>query len=218
MDASTRRRLGKVLLFAASLVPLALVGADALGGRLGANPIETILNRFGFWTLTFVMLALVPTPLQSLFGWKWLAPYRRMVGLFAFFYGFLHLATYVGVDQFFDWKAIAADVVKRKFITIGMLAFALLVPLALTSTNAAVRRLGYVRWKRLHRLVYLAAVCGVVHFVWRVKADLREPLIFAAVLTLLLGLRVATYRRARRLRASVEGRANEPRRGSPVAS
>jgi len=124
-----------------------------------------------------------------------------MVGLFAFFYGFLHLSTYVGVDQFFDWKAIAADVVKRKFITIGMLAFALLVPLALTSTNAAVRRLGYARWKRLHRLVYLAAVCGVVHFVWRVKADLREPLVFAAVLTLLLGLRVASYLRARRQHA-----------------
>jgi sulfoxide reductase heme-binding subunit YedZ len=148
------------------------------------------------------MLALVPTPLQSLFGWRWLAPYRRMVGLFAFFYASLHLATYVGVDQFFDWKAIAADVVKRKFITIGMLAFALLVPLALTSTNAAVRRLGYVRWKRLHRLVYLAAVCGVVHFVWRVKADLRVPLVFAAVLALLLGLRLAGHLRARRLRAA----------------
>src|SRR5262245_7592676 len=203
MDASTRRRLGKVLLFALSLIPLALVGADALRGRLGANPIEAILNRFGFWTLTFVMLALVPTPLQSLFGWKWLAPYRRMVGLFAFFYGFLHLATYVGVDQFFDWKAIGADIVKRPFITIGMLAFTLLVPLALTSTNAAVRRLGYVRWKRLHRLVYLAAFCGVVHFVWRVKADLRVPLIFAAVLTLLLGLRVAVSLLARQRRAAV---------------
>jgi len=212
MDASTRRRLSKVLLFAASLVPLALVALDALRGRLGANPIEAILNRFGFWTLTFVMLALVPTPLQSLFGGTWPAPLRRMLGLFAFFYGFLHLATYVGVDQFFDWKAIVADVVKRKFITIGMLAFTLLVPLALTSTNAAVRRLGYVRWKRLHRLVYLAAVCGVVHFVWRVKADLREPLIFAAVLTLLLGIRVAAFLRARWLRASVARPVRTPSR------
>jgi methionine sulfoxide reductase heme-binding subunit len=217
MNASTRRRLGKVVLFAACLVPLALVAVDALGGRLGANPIEAILNRFGFWTLTFLMLALAFTPLQALLGWKWLAPYRRMVGLFAFFYGFLQLATYVGVDQFFDWKAIAADVVKRKFITIGMLAFALLVPLALTSTNAAVRRLGYARWKRLHRLVYLAALCGVVHFVWRVKADLREPLIFAAVLTLLLGLRVVTLLRARQ-RASIAGRMNQPQGGSPVSS
>ncbi len=206
MNASTRRRLGKLLLFAASLVPLALVALDALRGRLGANPIEAILNRFGFWTLTFLMLALAPTPLQALFGWSWLAPYRRMVGLFAFFYGFLHLATYVGVDQFFDWKAIAADVVKRKFITIGMLAFALLLPLALTSTNAAVRRLGYLRWKQLHRLVYVAALCGVVHFVWRVKADLREPLIFAFVLALLLGARIAVSLRAR-LRASAAQRA-----------
>jgi sulfoxide reductase heme-binding subunit YedZ len=143
------------------------------------------------------MLALVPTPLQALFGWTWPAPLRRMLGLFAFFYGFLHLATYVGVDQFFDWKAIGADIAKRKFITIGMLAFALLVPLALTSTNAAVRRLGYVRWKKLHRLVYLAALCGVVHFVWRVKADLREPLIFALVLALLLGVRAAVWLRRR---------------------
>jgi len=197
MDARARRRLGKVLLFAASLVPLALVAADGVRGRLGPNPIEAILNRFGFWTLTFVMLALVPTPLQALFGWKWVAPYRRTIGLFAFFYGSLHFATYVGVDQFFDWRAIAADIVKRKFITIGMLAFALLVPLALTSSDRAVRRLGYVRWKRLHRLVYAAAVCGVVHFVWRVKADLQQPLIFASVLALLMAARLVAWRRSR---------------------
>jgi len=197
MGVRSRRRLGAVLIFAASCMPLALVAADALRGRLGANPIEAILNRFGFWTLTFLLLALVPTPLGTLFGWTWAAPHRRMIGLFAFFYACLHLATYVGVDQFFDWRAIAADVVKRKFITIGMLAFTLLVPLALTSTDRSVRRLGYVRWKRLHRLVYLAAVCGVVHFVWRVKADLREPLIFASALALLLAVRVVARRRSR---------------------
>ena len=201
MDVRARRRLVALLIFAASLVPLLLVVADALRGRLGANPIEAILNRFGYWTLVFVLLALVPTPLQRLSGWTWMAPHRRMIGLFAFFYACLHVGTYIGVDQFFDWRAIVADVVKRKFITIGMLAFAMLVPLALTSTDGSVRRLGYARWKRLHRLVYLAAVCGVVHFVWRVKADLREPLIFAAVLTLLLGLRVASYLRARRQHA-----------------
>ena len=197
MSARTRRLLGKVLVFGAGCVPLALVAVDGLQGRLGANPIEAILNRFGFWTLTFLMLALVPTPLQTLLGWAWPAPYRRMVGLFAFFYACLHLATYVGVDQFFDWRAIAADVAKRKFITIGMLAFTLLVPLGLTSTNRAVRRLGYARWKRLHRLVYAAAICGVVHFVWRVKADLRQPLAFAAILALLLALRLLGRGRAR---------------------
>ena len=190
MDVRTRRRLVDLLIFAASLVPLLLVVADALRGRLGANPIEAILNRFGYWTLVFVLLALVPTPLQRLSGWTWLAPHRRMIGLFAFFYACLHVGTYVGVDQFFDWRAIVADVVKRKFITIGMLAYALLVPLALTSTDGSVRRLGYARWKRLHRLVYAAAVCGVVHFVWRVKADLREPLLFAAALAVLLAVRL----------------------------
>jgi sulfoxide reductase heme-binding subunit YedZ len=195
-------------------VPLALVAADALRGRLGANPIEAILNRFGFWTLTFVLLALVPTPLAALFGWTWAAPHRRMIGLFAFFYACLHLATYVGVDQFFDWRAIAADVVKRKFIAIGMLAFTLLVPLALTSTDRSVRRLGYVRWKRLHRLVYLAAVCGVVHFVWRVKADLRQPLIFASVLALLMAARLVGRRRSRSApRARPEPAAPLPRPG-----
>ena len=189
MDVRARRRLVALLIFAASLVPLLLVALDALRGRLGANPIEAILNRFGYWTLVFVLLALVPTPLQRLSGWTWMAPHRRMIGLFAFFYACLHVGTYVGVDQFFDWRAIVADVVKRKFITIGMLAFALLVPLALTSTDGSVRRLGYARWKRLHRLVYAAAVCGVVHFVWRVKADLREPLLFAAALAVLLAVR-----------------------------
>jgi methionine sulfoxide reductase heme-binding subunit len=190
MDVRARRRLVALLIFAASLVPLLLVVADALRGRLGANPIEAILNRFGYWTLVFVLLALVPTPLQRLSRWTWIAPHRRMIGLFAFFYACLHVATYVGVDQFFDWRAIVADVAKRKFITIGMLAFALLVPLALTSTDGSVRRLGYARWKRLHRLVYAAALCGVVHFTWRVKADLREPLLFAAALAVLLAVRL----------------------------
>jgi methionine sulfoxide reductase heme-binding subunit len=194
-QTKTARRLLFALVFAASLVPLLLLGLDAFRGRLGANPIEAILNRLGWWTLTFLLLALVPTPLQRLTGWTWPARYRRMLGLFAFFYGCLHFSCYVGVDQFFDWHAIVADVVKRKFITIGMLALSLLVPLALTSTRRSVRRLGYVRWKRVHRLVYLAAISGVVHFVWRVKADLREPLIFAAMLALLLVLRLPLRRR-----------------------
>jgi sulfoxide reductase heme-binding subunit YedZ len=195
MSPRLARRLGGVALFLACCAPLVVMGVDAVRGGLGADPIAAILNRFGWWTLVFVLLALTPTPLQALFGWKWPARRRRMIGLFAFFYACLHLATYVGVDQFFDVRAILLDVVKRKFITIGMLAFALLVPLALTSTDGWVRRLGYVRWKRLHRLVYVAATCGVIHFVWRVKADLREPLIFAGILAALFVARLVAYGR-----------------------
>jgi sulfoxide reductase heme-binding subunit YedZ len=197
MTSRNARRLRTLAVFLACALPLALLAADTLRGRLGANPIEAAMNRLGWWTLFFLLVALAPTPLRVVFGWAWPARHRRMLGLFAFFYACLHLAVYAGVDQFFDWRAIVADVTKRRFITVGMLAFALLVPLALTSTDRSVRRLGYVRWKRLHRLVYIAAVCGVVHFVWRVKADYREPAIFACVLALLLLARVAARRRVR---------------------
>jgi len=188
------RRIARAAIFSACCLPLALLGRDALRGGLGANPIAEALNRLGFWTLVFLLLALTPTPLRILFAWTWPARFRRMIGLFAFSYAFLHLGTYVGVDQFFDVKAIVQDVVKRKFITIGMLAFTLLVPLALTSTDRWVRRLGFVRWKRLHRLSYVAAVCGVIHFTWRVKADLLPPLIFAGVLAVLLAVRLLALR------------------------
>jgi len=170
--------------------PLALLIADTLRGRLGPNPIEEILNRFGFWTLVFLLASLLPTALRLATGWGGLVRYRRAIGLTAFGYAVLHLGTYVVADQFFDWAAILEDITKRKFIAIGFAAFVLLVPLALTSSDRAVRRLGFVRWKRWHRLAYAAAVLGVVHFVWRVKADLREPLIFAAVLVVLLGVRL----------------------------
>jgi methionine sulfoxide reductase heme-binding subunit len=195
MASKARRRFVWMTVFASSCLPLVKLGVDAVRGGLGANPIAEILNRFGFWTLAFLLLALTPTPLRILFGWIWPQRFRRMIGLFAFFYAFLHLATYVGIDQFFDFRAILVDIVKRKFITIGMLAFTLLVPLALTSTDRWVRRLGFVRWKRLHRLVYVAAICGVVHFVWRVKADLRDPLIFAGILAVLLGVRLVGSRK-----------------------
>jgi len=179
----------------AGSLPLVKMAVDALHHGLGANPIEEILNRLGFWTLVFLLSSLAPTPLRTVFGWTGLVPFRRMIGLFAFFYASLHLATYAGIDQALDAEAILADVVKRKFITVGFLAFLLLVPLALTSSNRAVRRLGFVRWKRIHRLSYAAAVLGVVHFIWRVKADLREPLVFAAALGLLLGIRLLPWLR-----------------------
>ena len=206
MGAAARRYTWAAV-FAACTLPLAKLAWDAARGGLGANPIEEILNRFGFWTLSFLLLSLVPTPIRILTGWGGAIRYRRTVGLFAFFYACLHLATYAGVDQFFDVAAIAEDVVKRKFIAVGFAAFVLLVPLALTSTDAAVRRLGFVRWKRRHRLVYVAAVLGVVHFLWRVKADLREPLLFAAALAVLLALRLGPVLRPR---ASVRAHAEAP--------
>ena len=191
---------------AAGGLPALLIGLDAWRGRLGANPIAEILNRLGFWALTFLLLSLAPTGVKILLGWTEPLRYRRTIGLFAFFYAFLHFATYLGVDQFFDLHAIGADIVKRKFITVGFLAFLLLVPLAVTSTDRWVRRLGFVRWKQLHRLSYLAALCGVVHFIWRVKADLRQPLTFAAILALLLLVRVVGARSSpERRRALAQG-------------
>ena len=213
MGAAARRWTWAAL-FAACSLPLAKLAWDAARGGLGANPIEAILNRFGFWTFVLLVASLVPTPLKILTGWGGAVRYRRTLGLFAFSYACLHLATYAGVDQFFDWKAIGEDVVKRPFITVGFAAFLLLVPLALTSTDAAVRRLGFVRWKRLHRLVYVAAALGVVHFVWRVKADLRDQLLFAAAIALLFAIRIAAALRTQlRARAAQATPHQPPRAG-----
>jgi methionine sulfoxide reductase heme-binding subunit len=176
--------------FVAGFLPLALVALDAARGRLTANPIAEVLNRFGFWTLVFLLLSLAITPIRIVTGWGGAVRYRRRIGLFAFFYACLHFVTYAAVDQFFDLAAIVEDVAKRKFIAVGFVAFVVLIPLAVTSSDRAVRRLGYLRWKKVHRLAYVAGLLGVVHFVWRVKADLREPLIFAAVLAVLLGVRL----------------------------
>jgi sulfoxide reductase heme-binding subunit YedZ len=197
-------RVLKPATFGLALAPLAKLAADALAGRLGANPIAEALNRLGFWTLTFLALSLVPTPAKALFGITWPIRIRRMLGLFAFGYAAMHFSFYLGVDQFFDVRAIGADVVKRKFITVGFAALLLLVPLAVTSTDRWVRRLGFPRWKRLHRLVYVAALLGIVHFVWRVKADLRKPLLFATAIGLLLLARLlpAVVRAIRRASAA----------------
>jgi sulfoxide reductase heme-binding subunit YedZ len=192
-----RVRAGKAAVFASCLVPLANVGIDAWRSKLTANPIAEVMNRFGFWTLTFLVLSLAATPLKTLFGWTFQMRVRRMVGLFAFFYASLHLLTYLVLDQALDISDILADIVKRKFITVGFAAFVLLVPLALTSTDRAVKRLGFRKWKRVHRLAYVAAVLGVVHFVWRVKADLLQPLLFAAVLAILFAVRIVASEKKR---------------------
>jgi sulfoxide reductase heme-binding subunit YedZ len=198
-------RVVKAVAFAAALLPLArlLVALwfDTHGGArglptLGVNPIEFITRSTGTWTLTFLLITLAVTPLRRLLGWNWLLRLRRMLGLFAFFYACLHFTTYVWLDQFFDAAAIVKDVVKRPFITVGFTAFVLLIPLAATSTNAMVKRLGARRWQRLHYAVYAIGTLGVVHYWWLVKKDITQPAIFAAVLAVLLGFRVVHRLRA----------------------
>lgn len=194
--------VAKVFVFALALVPLAVLVRMVLTDQLGPNPIET-LNRFtGDWTLRFLFLTLAVTPLRQITGWQYLLRFRRMLGLFAFSYVCLHFLSWLWIDKLFDVDEIIKDVIKRPFITVGFSCFILLIPLAVTSTQGMVRRLGGRRWRALHRLVYAIAIGGVVHFWWLVKSDIREPLIYAAILALLLGYRLwAHWRRlpARRL-------------------
>jgi sulfoxide reductase heme-binding subunit YedZ len=185
------RLIWKPLAFLVSLVPFALVAGDLLGitGSLGANPVEEIQDRFGNWGLRFILIALAVTPLRVATGWNWLVRFRRMLGLFAFFYVLLHFLTWLLLDQGFMLSAIAEDIVKRPFITIGFAAFLILIALAATSTINMRRRLGR-NWQRLHNWVYAAAVLGVWHYWWQVKLDTSDPAIYAAVLATLLGYRI----------------------------
>lgn len=185
----TVRRI-KPWVFVACLIPLGWLIWRGATGALTANPIEDITHRTGDWALRFLLLALAVTPARRLLGWSWLASYRRMVGLFAFFYATLHLSTYLVLDFFFAFDLILDDIVERRYVTAGLTGFLLMVPLALTSTAGMIRRLGGPRWRRLHRLAYLAAVAGVVHYLWLVKIDIGPPLVYAGVLTLLLGVRL----------------------------
>ena len=184
----------KLLVFVLSLLPAAGMAGGLFTGGLGANPVETLTHSTGEWALRFLLLTLAVTPLRRLTGYGSLIRLRRMLGLFAFFYAALHLSTYVALDQFFDAAAIVKDVVKRPYITAGFLGFVLMAPLAATSTAGMIRRLGGRRWQQLHRLVYPCAIAAVVHFLWLVKADLTEPLLYAGVLTVLLGYRAAVWR------------------------
>ena len=185
----------KAALFALCLIPLVRLAWLAAHNGLGANPIEYITRSTGWWTLSLLLITLSVTPLRRLSGWNWLLRLRRMLGLFGFFYVSLHFTTYVWLDQFFDWKSMLKDIAKRPFITVGFTAFVLLIPLAATSTNAMVRRLGAKRWQRLHRAVYVTATLGVLHFWWLVKKDIREPLIFGTLLGLLFLIRLLYLRR-----------------------
>jgi sulfoxide reductase heme-binding subunit YedZ len=180
----------KAALFALGLAPLVLLIRDAATDSLGANPIEAIERYTGWWALTLLFVTLAVTPIRRLTGWNAVARVRRPLGLFAFFWACLHLIAYVGLDQFFAWGDIVKDVAKRPYVTVGFATFVLLIPLALTSTDDMVRRLGGARWRNLHRLAYVAAVGGVLHFWWLVKADIAEPLAFASTLTLLFAVRL----------------------------
>ncbi|MCY4286532.1 MAG: sulfoxide reductase heme-binding subunit YedZ [Thiotrichales bacterium] len=190
MKFDKRVAVAKTGIFAAALVPFAALVVNAFTGGLGANPVEAITHTTGEWTLRLLIVTLAITPLRHLTGRVWLTRLRRMIGLFAFFYLMLHFATYAVLDASLDLSYIVEDVADRLYITVGFAAFVMLVPLAATSTNAMVRRLGPVRWRRLHRLVYAAAVGGALHFLWLVRADLLEPLIYAGVLAALLAARL----------------------------
>jgi methionine sulfoxide reductase heme-binding subunit len=187
------QRYLKPAIFLACLAPLARLVWRGFHAELGANPIEAITHFTGDCTLTFLLITLAVSPVRRLTRQYWLIGWRRMLGLFAFFYGTLHMMTWLWLDKFFDPHEMLADIVKRRFITAGMTAFTLMIPLALTSTRLAIRKLGGKRWQALHRLIYFSAAAGVIHYIWLVKADLRKPLEYASVLAVLLGYRVVAW-------------------------
>ena len=190
MQQLWRQRFIKVGVFSACLIPLAMLAWDTITDQLGANPIEAITRQTGTWTLRFLLISLAVTPARRLAGWNSVIRFRRMLGLFAFFYASLHFLTYIWLDQFFVVEDIAKDVIERPFITVGFLGFAMLIPLAVTSTAKMIKRLGGKRWQLLHRLVYASAVAGVMHYLWLVKADVQLPLIYGSLLAVLLGYRL----------------------------
>jgi methionine sulfoxide reductase heme-binding subunit len=202
-------KMAKAALFAACLLPLAVLVWRAIAGGLGANPIEAVTLFTGRWALRLLLVTLAISPLRRLTGWHRLIGFRRMLGLFAFFYAALHFTIYLVIDQFFDWDTIVEDVTKRPFITAGFGAFVLLIPLAVTSTQGWIRRLGR-RWRQLHRLIYASAILAVIHFIWKVKSDLRDPFFYATILAILLLVRVGFW--IRRRTAAFSRRVNQEAR------
>lgn len=183
----------KVVVFVLGLVPFLIICMNTARGHLTANPVEYYQHETGDWTLRFLIFSLAVTPLRKLLNLADLIRFRRMLGLFAFFYVCLHFLTYIGPDQSFDLGGMWRDVQKRRFITVGFLAFVLLIPLAITSTKGWIRRLGGKRWQRIHRLAYLAAVCGVIHYYWLVKSDIRKPVVYGVLVGILLLWRLVTW-------------------------
>jgi methionine sulfoxide reductase heme-binding subunit len=205
----------KVVLFLVCLLPLAHLIQAWQADALGANPIEAITHATGDWTLRFLLITLAVTPLRKLTGLHWVVRLRRMLGLFCFFYASLHFTTYIWLDQFFDLQGIAKDVLKRPFITVGFAAFVLLIPLAITSNNFSIRRLGGKQWQSLHRSIYGIAILAILHFWWLVKKDISEPLLYASILAVLLGLR-AWWRELERRKQLAGGYAPRPTLGRKV--
>ncbi len=189
-------------IFLGALVPLASLVVRAFGGLLNANPIAQVENELGLSALIFLLAALACTPARRVFHGSWPARVRRELGLFAFFYASLHFLTYVFLDQAVDLSAIFEDIAKRPFITVGFSALVLMVPLAITSTNAMVRRVGFRRWHRLHQLTYVAGLLAVIHFIWRVKIDISQPITYAAALGVLLAIRGVFWLNGQRRRAA----------------
>ena len=188
------RRWLRSALWLAVVVPAPAMVALLLLDQLGANPIRELEHMSGEWALRFLIGSLAVTPLIRLTGWGWLIAERKFLGLAAFYWALLHLSVYTVLDWFFDWAEIWKDIAEHLYITLGMLAFALMIPLALTSTKGAIRRLGAVRWKRLHALVYVSVVAACVHFVWAVKKDIEEPLMYAGTAAAVLALRLVRRR------------------------
>ena len=209
------RLILKVVVWAACLAPLAVLGWRAWNGDLTANPISFITNWLGDWTLRILLTSLAMTPLRILFRWSWPVTLRRLLGLFACFYASLHFCVWLVLDHFFAWREMGADIVKRPYITIGMTALTLMIPLAATSTAGAIRRLGGARWQWLHRLVYVIGVCGVLHYLWLAKKANPAPKYYAAVLVLLLGIRVWDWTRRRVARLSAAHASGPSPRPSP---
>ncbi|MEM7255344.1 MAG: protein-methionine-sulfoxide reductase heme-binding subunit MsrQ [Pseudomonadota bacterium] len=188
----------KICLFAIALIPAIELGIGVAKDSLGPNPVETLTHESGQWGLRLMLLTLALTPIRHITGWNSVIRFRRMLGLFAFFYVTVHLSVYVVFDHYFAVADIIEDIAKRPYITIGFAAFVCLVPLAMTSTNWAIKRLGGSRWRKLHRLTYVAALLGVAHFLWLVKKDLREPLIYLGILLVLFAVRFFNRRRRAR--------------------
>ncbi|MBI3194482.1 MAG: sulfoxide reductase heme-binding subunit YedZ [Ignavibacteriae bacterium] len=195
--ASRIKWIAKPVVFLSSLLPAIILTWQLLNDELSANPIDDITDATGTWTLRFLCITLAVTPLKTISGWNLVGQFRRMLGLFAFFYASLHFTTYIYLDQFFEWESIVADVAKRPFITVGFASFVLLIPLAVTSFNKMIKWLGGKRWKWLHRLVYLIAIGGVIHYLWLVKADTQRPLTYGAIVLVLLAIRVYYFFRSK---------------------
>jgi sulfoxide reductase heme-binding subunit YedZ len=197
----------KVVVFVACLVPLGIIVWEGLHGGWGPNPTQFLEHATGDWILRFLAITLAVTPLRKILGLTQLIRFRRMLGLFAFFYACLHFSIYLGLDQVLDFRGVWADVVKRPYITVGFTGFVLMIPLAVTSTAGMVRRMGYRRWQMLHRLIYLSAVAGVIHFYWLVKSDVHLPFLYAVIMAVLLGWRLFSW---------ISDRGRGPARGAPA--